>query len=279
MKWLLKLVLGLVLLIGFSPQAEVVINIQIATIQNGQVHIEGDQAPRRAAIFWEGVGLGISTNNGGAFTFNTTNLPTDCVGRLNIGAEQRDVLINNCTPVSEAGLLATGQTTAYQADKNDGITGEVAVPDDGTLQLGVTLNYQDNGDGTVTDLNTGLMWEKKVAGSGCLHCVLDAYRWSGDGSQETIWDWLDDLNATNFAGHSDWRIPNVRELESIKNYQATLFAISPVFGPTQVIYWSSTTFVQTTSLAWRVGFALNQGVNTDSKTTISHGVRAVRGGL
>lgn len=116
---------------------------------------------------------------------------------------------------------ATGQTTAYTADKNDGIDGAVAVPDDGTVQAGTTLNYQDNGDGTITDLNTGLMWEKKDD-TGGLHQWDNTYVWSGDGSQETIWDWLDDINAeggTGFAGHSDWRIPNVKELQSIVNYQ------------------------------------------------------------
>ena len=55
-------------------------------------------------------------------------------------------------------FLATGTTAPFGADKNDGVPGEVAVDDDGTLGLGAALAYVDNGDGTVTDLNTGLMW-------------------------------------------------------------------------------------------------------------------------
>lgn len=47
----------------------------------------------------------------------------------------------------------------------------VFFPSDGVT--GAPLRYQDNGDGTITDLNTRLMWEKKVAGTGCLHCVDD----------------------------------------------------------------------------------------------------------
>jgi hypothetical protein len=131
------------------------------------------------------------------------------------------------------------------AQKADGIVQPVAVDDDGTLKLGAPLRYRDNGDGTVTDLNTGLMWEKKVEGSGCLHCVNDeSYRWSigiEDGSQTSIWDWLDALNASNFAGHSDWRIPNVRELHSIVHYGFSSPSLDPVFGPSAVAYWSSTT--------------------------------------
>lgn len=47
--------------------------------------------------------------------------------------------VTSVTPARAAGLLATGQTTAYEADKNDGIVGPVEVPDDGTLQRGATL--------------------------------------------------------------------------------------------------------------------------------------------
>src|SRR5262245_55689375 len=112
-------------------------------------------------------------------------------------------------PTCAQELEATGQTTSYQANKNDGIPGPVGVNDDGTLRLGLPLQYQDTGL-TIIDLNTGLEWEKKnskdlIQNPGNLHDADNVYLWSGDGSQETIWDWLDDLNAQNFAGHNDWR--------------------------------------------------------------------------
>jgi len=176
---------------------------------------------------------------------------------------------------------ATGQTTAYQADKNDGIAGPVDVPDDGTVQAGAPLSYTDNGDGTITDNNTGLMWEKKVGTNGCLHCVNDTFRWSGDGSQETIWDWLDPVNAeggTGFAGFDDWRIPNVKELQSIVDYEHTDPSIDPIFGPTAAsFYWSSTTGDFNPADAWGVNF-FNGFVGLSTKFEVRR-VRAVRGGL
>lgn len=186
--------------------------------------------------------------------------------------------------LSESNSLfpASGQTTAYQADKDDGIVGEVAVPDDGTVQAGAPLSYTDNLDGTITDNNTGLMWEKKDSLDGFLdfnnlHDADNLYLWSGNGSQETIWDWLDDVNAEEFAGYDDWRIPNVKELQSIVDYERFNPSIDPIFGPTVTFgYWSSTSSAFLDG-AWFVNFFIGE-VNIDSKDGDGH-VRAVRGGL
>jgi len=183
---------------------------------------------------------------------------------------------------------ASGQTTAFTADKNDGIGGAVAVPDDGTVQTGATLSYQDNGDGTITDLNTGLQWEKKnsldtTPNFSNLHDADNTYLWSGNGSQETIWDWLDDVNAeggTGFAGHTDWRIPNVKELQSIVDYGVFWPSIDPAFGDTAAsIYWSSSTLAVVPALAWLVNFSfglVDFSIGDGKSNSIF--VRAVRGG-
>jgi len=108
----------------------------------------------------------------------------------------------------------------------------------------------------------------QCAGCGGLHDVNKTYPWSGDGSQETIWDWLDAINAeggTGYAGHHDWRIPNVRELQSIVDYGVFNLSIEPIFGPTAASsYRSSTTvaiavgsdvsFHSDPSFAWTVDF-------------------------
>ncbi|MBI3249078.1 MAG: DUF1566 domain-containing protein [Deltaproteobacteria bacterium] len=190
-------------------------------------------------------------------------------------------------PCAGTQFPASGQTTAYTADKNDGIVGAVAVPDDGTVQAGATLSYTDNGDGTITDNNTGLMWEQKTSLDSTtnfanLHDADNYYVWSGNGSQETIWDWLGDVNAEGgpgYAGHSDWRIPNIKELQSIVDYSRPYPnpTIDPVFGPSvTTYYWSSTSNANAPSYAWNVTF-LNGHVFYDGKSNYFF-VRAVRGG-
>lgn len=173
---------------------------------------------------------------------------------------------------------ASGQTTPYTADTQT--TWGATVPDDGTVQAGATLRYHDNGDGTITDFNTGLVWEKKCSSCGGLHDVINTYYWSSFGDV-TIWDWLGDVNiegGTGFAGHNDWRIPNVKELQSIVDYEVFDPSIAPIFGDTGVNspYWSASTVANDDELAWVVLFS-NSDVNHDEKYN-NYFVRAVRGG-
>ena len=143
-----------------------------------------------------------------------------------------------------------------------------------------TASYTNNGDGTVTDNNTLLMWEQKVAGSGCLHCVDDVYTFAA-----TTSGFLAAINAeggSGLGGHSDWRIPNVKELQSIVDYGVFNPSIDPVpvFGDTAfsttTFYWSSSTRALLTTDAWHVGF-VNGAVNFHAKSNANF-VRAVRGG-
>jgi len=186
---------------------------------------------------------------------------------------------------------ASGQTTAYTANKK-GNPGAV-VRDDGTVEAGKTLKYKDNGDGTITDLVTGLMWEKKSSDGG-LHDKENTYPWSTSLNHETIWDWLDDVNAeggTGFARHRDWRIPNARELMSIVNFEKTSPSVSSVFNTNcgndstvftgscigEGYYWSSSTVAGNQTNAWMFDFYavyLTDGWKGD----YANYVRAVRGG-
>lgn len=73
----------------------------------------------------------------------------------------------------------------------------------GNTEYGVN-DYQDNGDGTVTDRATGLMWQQTDSGTGLLWSNALAY--------------AQQKNAENYLGYSDWRLPNAKELHSIVNY-------------------------------------------------------------
>jgi len=67
-----------------------------------------------------------------------------------------------------------------------------------------TNSFTNNGDGTVTDASTGLMWSQTDNGSGLL--------WSD------ALAWVQTKNATNYLGRNDWRMPNAKELHSLVNY-------------------------------------------------------------
>ena len=175
------------------------------------------------------------------------------------------------------GLTYYFATTAYDAGGNEsGYSNEVVktVPlgttltnlpktgqeigylylDDGYFQAGIkwpTPRFTDNGDGTVTDNLTGLMWLKD---GGCIKKNK----------------WKDSLNAVaefnnspgNYnclgyiANYSDWRLPNVKEIESLINYgvsdSAAWLNSEGFVNLNSTFYWSSTTHQVDPSYAWLV---------------------------
>jgi hypothetical protein len=172
--------------------------------------------------------------------------------------------------------------------------------DAAAAKAGTACRYVDNGNGTVSDLNTGLVWEKKsAAGTGDVHDVDNLYSWSisgiaPDGQAFTVF--LATLNngvstdggATTaitgcFANHCDWRLPSIVELQGIVETSATGCTsgspcIDPTFGPTQSnLYWSATTNAVNAYGAWGVYF-FNGSVLGGLKAGGLY-VRAVRSGL
>ncbi len=111
----------------------------------------------------------------------------------------------------------------------------------------------DNGDGTVTDKDTGLMWQKATAG-------------------RMTWDAaMSYPSGLSLGGHSGWRLPNMYELLNLYR--------SPCKSLMEVVlsyYWSSTTYTFGTNVAWCVGF-YDGDVDYGSKS-VSYYVRAVRAG-
>lgn len=179
---------------------------------------------------------------------------------------------------------ATGQTTCW--DSSATIIPCAGTGHDGELQAGATLAYQDNGDGTITDLNTSLMWEKK-SDDGSINDRDNLYTWDNAFAVHVA-----GLNSGGgFAGHTDWRVPNVKELQSIMNYQNVYPAVSAAFntgcapGCTVLTcsctisnsHWSSSTYAYGPEFVWIVS-SINGSVNVDFKTNSDY-VRAVRAGL
>ena len=208
-----------------------------------------------------------------------------------------------CSGSCTAGVCATPTTTSTSTTTSTTTTSTTTT----------TLRFVDNGDGTVTDHQTGLQWEKKTGTVGtfvncdltsCIdpHDVNNAYMWSSsfafapDGGAFTIF--LTTLNggATGlgncvsldghtitggFNNHCDWRLPTIAELQTILLAPfpcGTNPCIDPIFGPVATNYWSSTTLADQPGYAFFAGF-INGFITTDNKNTDSGlFVRAVRGG-
>jgi hypothetical protein len=185
--------------------------------------------------------------------------------------------------------LPTGQTTSY------------GVGSDGDSQSGASRFFTDNGDGTITDETTGLMWEKK-SDDGTIHDKDNLYSWGMLSSpytmNGTIVTFLATLNGGGgFAGHTDWRIPNPNELESLRNLESVAPATFSAFntnctanctvttcsctymGPSSIwssVYWSSATNQHSPFRAYAVNFF--DGHLVSDLKTLNNLARAVRGG-
>lgn len=169
----------------------------------------------------------------------------------------------------------------------------IVFPGDG--QKGAELTYTDNGNGTFTDNNTGLLWEIKGGDDGTVdyanpHDVDNRYTWSAsggdfDGTAKT--EFLDRLNGEAFGGYKDWRLPTAKELHSLVDFSEWDPAVQQPNGSTPGLpgatasslnssYWSSTFVAGNTAYAWFVKFYNGVSSNSMFKGIANH-ARAVRG--
>lgn len=124
-------------------------------------------------------------------------------------------------------LPDTGITKCYDmgAEIPCPAPGERFYGQDGQYQ-GPQPAYRDNGNGTVTDLNTGLIWEQ-----GNEQTENKTYTWQ---------DAIDHCDTLTLPGCSEWRIPTLAELESIVDYGRYRPTINTDFFPEcrSDDYWS-----------------------------------------
>lgn len=183
---------------------------------------------------------------------------------------------NNSAIAGAVDLPKTGQTTCYNARECEG-TGQ-----DGETQAGVAWpapRFVNNGDGTITDNLTGLIWLKSGDCFGSLH-------W------QTALDKVFDLNTNPgtytcggyTATYNDWVLPNVNELESLVNAEEPDLptwlneqGFVNVQSDQSDRYWSSTTDAHFTDFAWVV-YMDGGYVYKDYKTSNSNHVWPVRAG-
>ncbi len=98
-------------------------------------------------------------------------------------------------------IVGTGQTKCYD-DRHEIAPPKPAQPFYGqdAQHPGPTASYKDNGDGTVTDLNTGLMWVQ------------------ARGTKVTWKEAVAGAAACRVSNHADWRMPSIKELYSLINF-------------------------------------------------------------
>ena len=136
--------------------------------------------------------------------------------------------------------------------------------------------FINNGDGTVTDTVTGLMWDQcsqGQSGGACATGTATTMTWSA-----ALTAVVTAINA-NYKGHADWRLPNKNELESLVDIDiadATVPAVDLTAFPATpgARYWSSTTYMPNTAGVWIVDFSVGV-ISADIKTT-NYAVRLVR---
>jgi hypothetical protein len=192
------------------------------------------------------------------------------VGWSAVGADDAfyviPVMKGNYAPVPK-----TGQTTSY------------ATGDDGALRKGVawpTPRFTDNGNGTITDNLTKLIWMKNANAFGtktwAQALTIASNLQSGD------------AGLTDGSQPGDWRLPNRKELESLVDCQFWDPPLPNTLGtgkwaegnPFQVVqsssYWSSSTYADSTAYAWFAHF--NDGYVNGYDKSINYYVWCVRAG-
>jgi formylglycine-generating enzyme required for sulfatase activity len=165
-----------------------------------------------------------------------------------------------CSNFSEAQRLLpnklqdTGQTTSYTSTSGE----------DADFVIN-PQSFTDNGDGTVTDNNTGLMWQKT------------------DGGEMTFESASTYCTSLNLGGYTDWRLPANHELFGLNKYDVSNPAVNTTyFTKTAAEYWwTSEVRVDDATRVWVVNAGGGTGAHPKSETVSAGGtkkihVRAVR---
>ncbi|MBM9605735.1 Lcl C-terminal domain-containing protein [Desulfopila inferna] len=152
--------------------------------------------------------------------------------------------------IALATLFISPLVMAEQNMPRTGITEDLSgvAGDDGEIQAGMPHpipSFIDNGDGTVRDNLTGLIWLKNVNCGGDMSWT-DALDWAVSVSDG-------ECGLSDGSGAGDWRLPNIRELVSLMNFKYRQPALSNANGSAQ---WSEGNpfnngqFLQSTALYW-----------------------------
>jgi hypothetical protein len=186
------------------------------------------------------------------------------------GTVQSTAALTYPAPVAD-----TGQTGCWDGSGTPIIC--AGTGQDGELQAGVawpTPRFTLNGDGTVTDQLTGLIWLQDANCFGTEQWIIAPAEVASLNSGSVT-------TCTNYTAGTfgDWRVPNIRELASLIDYGQYSPAIPtehPFVGVQSDYYWTSSTNVSSTGYGWSM--SLDSGLTSAVFKGSSYYVWPVRGG-
>ena len=208
------------------------------------------------------------------------------VGRLDFNGLYRTVIRFIAMPahdVASANFTALGAGDKVVSLPRTGQTVSYAAGDDAAAQSGVawpSARFTDNGDGTVSDRLTGLVW---LRNAGC----FTPGSWAGAlTAASQLASGACGLSDGSAAGQ--WRMPNVNELESLIDVSKSNPAVAGAHPFANInlgtAYWSSTTYTAGTANAMAIRFSDGRWINgaegsfDNNKSTASNALWAVRTG-
>lgn len=144
---------------------------------------------------------------------------------------------------------------------------------DGVTQTTPTERFVINNDGTVSDSKTGLMWQTCSYGQ-----TYNATTQSCDNTALKV-TWQEALRAAvnnDVAEHSDWQVPNIKELASILEHSCVTPSINQTvfLGNKSENYWTSTSGISNKTATWVYQF--DKGLNSLHAKTSNVYLRLVR---
>ncbi len=133
--------------------------------------------------------------------------------------------------------------------------------------------YQTHGDGTATDTRSGLVWKRCSEGQSWTGSTC-----SGTASGHTWNQALALAEASTFAGHADWRLPNIKELTSLIEECRDAPAINNTLFPNtpNSFFWSGSPDASHPSDTWYVQFHFGDGGSYSRSGALPFQVRLVR---
>lgn len=227
--------------------------------------------------------------------YNLSVVGTD--GKTTIFNKQFKVTATTLPPITPTAtkLTATGITLCGDDSRNNIACNSLSsawlgLMQDGEVQAGQKMDYEkriyNNKEECVIDKVTGLTWEQKTDDGG-LRDKDNTYTWynpdnrtnGGNAGKQNngknTHEYIKQLNASNYCGYNNWRLPTKNELRSIADYGRYNPAIHPIFSNTQSsFYWSSSPYANYYSVAWGVFF--DAGYDYYLYKYYSYYVRAVR---